>query len=463
MDLHIQLIDTESGKEYDYAALSHTWHLSRPIRTTQQNFEQCKKSIPAGLLSSCLYDAIFMTLNLGVEYIWIDSLCIIQDDHEDWEREAPRMGKIYENALFVIAAHGASLGLVRDEQESILDPFQPNDAPVYCRQSYEDLHRAFYAEPVNPSNWFGRSWCLQERLFARRIIHFGGMREECVFECCTGITCECGRTTGTRNNEEQSDKKTMKMHLAQKLPEDGPSSADELWRFYTRIVEDYTARGLTFAVDTLPAISSVMSSISFGEDEYLAGIWKYGLILSLQWEALHTKRSARSETYIAPSWSWASRSGAVMWYLEDKCVPSFAEGECDLATIVDVSCTRATADPYGKVSTGHLIIEGFVTKMEIKDFKMLEPDGRLEMVQEETNPCYVILDSMQDYEAVKRNPIVTCLDIMRDKGDGDATTKYVSGLVLLESDEARKYRRVGLSTMTEEHFLGAKQVQVTII
>ena len=115
------------------------------------------------------------------------------------------------------------------------------------------------------------------------------------------------------------------------------------------------------------------------------------------------------------------------------------------------------------MSAGYIVLQGFVTKMEIKDFDMLEPDGRLEMVQEGTDPCYVTLDSMQDYESVKNNPIVTCLDIMRDRGDDDATTKYISALVLLESHETGKYRRIGLSTMTIEHFSNWKRERVTII
>ena len=274
-------------------------------------------------------------------------MCIIQDDEEDWEKEAPRMGTIYKNADFVIAAHGGDLGLFREERMPIFDPFHPGDAPIYYRESYEGLHRAFYVDPANPSNWFGRSWCLQERLFARRIIHFGGTREECIFECCTSIACECGRITGNTKNGAQPDELTMKMQLAKGLAQDEPLSRDDdHWRFYTRIVEDYTARGLTFAADTFPAISSVMSSMSFPPDEYFAGIWKYGLLLSLQWEAMKATKSVRHETYVAPSWSWASRSGAVMWYLEDKWVPSVAAREYDFATLVDVSCTLATTDPY---------------------------------------------------------------------------------------------------------------------
>lgn len=396
-------------------------------------------------------------MGLGFDYVWIDALCIIQDDPDDWEREAPRMGKIYENATLVFAAHGGDLALIKQDLEPIHDPFRPEDAPVYCRRSFEDVHKAFFADPSDPSNWFGRSWCMQERLFARRILHFGGTEEECVFECCVSTTCECGGIV--KHKKPNND--TMKMQFAGSLSQINPGSADDVWKSYIDILEDYSARGLSFAVDTLPAISAVMSSMSFSLDEYFAGIWKYGLLLNLQWEAMKTAESVRHDLYVAPSWSWACRSGAVMWYLGKDINPSNAHDKYDFAAVLGVSCTLATDDPYGKVNAGQLTLEGFITTMSIENFEMLQPDGRLEMVRDGTDPCYVTLDSMQDYVSVKRSGRITCLDIMRDKGD--TTPRYVSGLVLLEASEAGKFRRVGLSTMTEEHFQNAERFVVTVV
>ncbi len=168
--------------------------------------------------------------------------------------------------------------------------------------------------------------------------------------------------------------KTMKMRFAERMPKGEVARPAELWQFYIDTCEDYTARGLTYASDTLPAVSSIMSTMSLGLGEYYAGTWEYGLLISLQWEAMNTKDCVRHENYVAPSWSWASRSGAVMWYMQE-IKPSIAGEAHDFATIVDVSCTLATADPYGKISASHLTLEGFTTTMSIESMEMLEPDG----------------------------------------------------------------------------------------
>lgn len=55
-------------------------------------------------------DAIIITRQLGLRYLWIDSLCIIQDSLRDWETEAAKMASIYQNSYVTISATDASNG-----------------------------------------------------------------------------------------------------------------------------------------------------------------------------------------------------------------------------------------------------------------------------------------------------------------------------------------------------------------
>jgi hypothetical protein len=93
-----------------YCALSHCWGPSekRPTCVTRANEGLYFAGVNIGDLSTSFQDAILITRELGIRYLWIDSLCIVQDDEAHWRQESARMGSIYENAFLRIAANGAS-------------------------------------------------------------------------------------------------------------------------------------------------------------------------------------------------------------------------------------------------------------------------------------------------------------------------------------------------------------------
>ncbi|KAI4234973.1 MAG: hypothetical protein LQ352_008140 [Teloschistes flavicans] len=394
-----------------------------------------------------------------LEYIWIDSLCIIQKDDLDWENELPRMSNIYGNAAVVFAVHGPDLGFHRAPVLPIRDIGRPDDNPVYCRQKID--HRSIFCAPTDAESWFGRAWCMQERIFARRILHFGGFCEELYFECNTEVSCECSRVNKTSTVTEEEGR-TLKAQVtsATALIKDQPESAHighQLWRLYVTCCEDYSARGVTFATDTLPAVSALMSSLAPYFGNYYAGLWQSHLLLCLQWEALYTSECSRHEKFVAPSFSWASRSGAVTWYMDLSKMPT--KDTHDFAAVVDVACTVKGKDPFGGVSAGYVTLRGPLTEMSIASKDLFGPDDRMKMTKKGAKECYVTLDSREDIQEVYLGMMVTCLDVMRDKNG-----RFVSSLVLLPLDPlSRKFRRIGFSTMLVEHFDGASQEEITII
>ena len=453
--LMTQLEDTDPTRSYRYASLSHVWANSTPLRTTRENIDRHRDHVPPQELSEVLIQTIYLAYHLGISYLWIDSLCIVQDDREDWEREFPRMGMIYGNAYVTFAAHGPDLYINKTAPEPLHDPFHPRDPPVYCRE--EISHAYMFSKPSSTASWFGRAWCMQERLFSPRILHFWAAEEEIVFECSTHARCECSRIP--------SDKSSLKARAARALVRardagDEAKLQDDLWQLYVDASQDYTARGITIADDTLPAVASFARELAPYLGRCYAGLWEHNFLLSLQWEAHDTCKSRRHGTYVAPSWSWASRSGPAIWYLGTATTPN--SDTHDFAELLEVVCVTSGKDPFGAVSGGHVKLRGYCTEMKIKDKTKHYPDDRLEMVGGGgVESCYVTLDTIEELDEMQEGQSIVCLDVMRDR---EGSGQYVSGLALLPV-EGREgaYRRIGFSTMLAAHFVGSPLKEVVIV
>lgn len=107
----IKLFETEGAEDGDvYMTLSHRWGPTQFITTTRDTLEQRIAGITLSDLSETFKDAVSLTRKLGIRYLWIDSLCIIQKDKEDWEREAGKMGSVYFQSFLNVAATSSADG-----------------------------------------------------------------------------------------------------------------------------------------------------------------------------------------------------------------------------------------------------------------------------------------------------------------------------------------------------------------
>lgn len=311
----VRLVTTDSQRSYTYLALSHVWAFTEPYQTIRENYSDHTDRVPWELLSQALQETVVLALTLRYEYLWVDSLCIIQDDPADKEKELPRMSLVYGQAAVVFAAHGCHLGFEKLSLLVIKDPSHLDDARVYCRPKIS--HSNLFSASRDPSSWLGRAWCMQELIFAPRVLHFGRWTEELFFECNTLIKCECGAL----NRDGSERKLTLKKKITEALTRaekdvEATEQRNELWKVYIMACENYTSRGISLPTDTLPAVSSLMRHFIPYLGAYHAGLWEHNLLLSLQWEAAFTVLSSRHEDYVAPSFSWASRSGGVVWYMD---------------------------------------------------------------------------------------------------------------------------------------------------
>ncbi|KAF1830656.1 HET-domain-containing protein, partial [Decorospora gaudefroyi] len=235
-----------------YGCLSHRWGSRQPLQTRKETLSRFKAGIPWESIPKTFQDAITFTRKLGLSYIWIDSLCIIQDDKQDWQQQSGAMAAIYSNSYVTLAA------AVADDSKA---GFGGVDMPIFVRRPYQ--HGGF---PL-----LRRAWVHQERLLSHRIIYFA--YEELIWECDETFECE------------------------------------KRWR---RVVSEYSTLDLTHPRDALPALSGIVQVYKEAlDDEYLAGFWKKSLLFDLLWYRDCPKDTVLSRCR-APSWSWVSTESSLM-------------------------------------------------------------------------------------------------------------------------------------------------------
>ncbi|KAJ2900245.1 HET-domain-containing protein [Zalerion maritima] len=186
-----------------YACLSHCWGGVQSCTTTCSNLNSRIAGIAWESLPQTFRDAIVFTRRLGLRYLWIDSLCIMQDDPLDWKRESGKMASIYQNAHITLAATKAPDGcggcfsvvspIDRDHELAGLRRFVNSQIRVFVREKIRHLDHA--GQPDSADNavselpLLNRAWAYQERLLSSRVIHF--CRRELVWECREYSSCEC--------------------------------------------------------------------------------------------------------------------------------------------------------------------------------------------------------------------------------------------------------------------------------
>jgi len=173
---HICLRISSPGDKGPYVCLSYTWGDEQPLRTTTANIKDHMAGIAFDDLPNLFRFVLFVTKNLGIRYIWIDSLCTIQDDRQDWERESACMDRIYGNSILTLAATfslNATNGIVPLNQERykshpVRDVDSNHTAQIYVRNSlHYDENEEKSTSPLRR-----RGWTFQEYFLSSRILRF---------------------------------------------------------------------------------------------------------------------------------------------------------------------------------------------------------------------------------------------------------------------------------------------------
>lgn len=171
----IRLVDSSSAVSSSYVALSYCWGGNITMKCTTSNINDLRNGVNLTELPRTIREAINLTTKLALKYIWVDVLCIIQDDKSDWEREAKKMGTIYENAYLTVAAACSSSseqGFMLPQTEKM--PFRvnlcdSNGNPVVIGMR-KILRCGIHGSRSDP--WHHRGWTLQEGLLSTRLVSY---------------------------------------------------------------------------------------------------------------------------------------------------------------------------------------------------------------------------------------------------------------------------------------------------
>jgi hypothetical protein len=320
----------------EYATLSHCWGSRRYLILKKDNLKAFHNQVPPAALSKTISDAIEVARYMGFSYIWIDTLCIAQDDPEDWKSESSAMCAVYSGSGLNIAASGASDGsegchFARLEQDRCRIDLQHNDLSY----RYDVVLYNFIELYLGASPLLRRGWVMQERLLAPRTLHF--TKAELFWECHSVNSCETYPDSIPRILQGYASLKKEKLR---------PS----MW---TSIVEEYSSCHLTNATDKLVAISGIARHIQqYNHDQYVAGMWRKDLARHLCWRTSRPRSRSAITSYIAPTWSWASSNGPIYQMLPIE--PDKTEEATYCITVLDVELENTGHDVFGGLVSGTL-------------------------------------------------------------------------------------------------------------
>lgn len=340
-----------------YVALSHCWGPNGKneikCRTLSGNISSQLQQIPWSSLSQTFQDAVDFTRRLGMRFLWIDCICIIQEDKDDWQKEAPRMFDVYHNARLTLAAHHARTSLeglyskstperethitlppkvanemLKRDSGSIEEgpiemiglqmdpicPFRSNSEDNSELLSFEAPLKNSDRDHYDSGPLFTRAWTFQERLVSRRVLVFTA--NDLAWECNTMLTCEC-----KRNDMDTSIKsdygKTLEGTTSKWYKKKQVTAREDLW---WTLIEQYSRLGITNATDKLPAVAAIAQQLhmtSRQDERYYAGLWSGSLFQDMLWVSDiqdYQNRAARPKSpdangvkwWPSPTWSWAS-------------------------------------------------------------------------------------------------------------------------------------------------------------
>ena len=369
-DSHIRLVLTETGSiDVDYNTLSHRWGTNPFIQLTKDTMRTFQEGIDMPSLPKTFQDAIVVSRSIDIGYLWIDSLCIVQDDASDWQKEASLMHKIYSGAFCNIAATGANSGA----EGLFLDRWIGGAHPTLIRlttpsgvsATYELLSEGFWdfhisSDTQGPLN--RRGWVLQERLFSRRILHFG--RQQTLWQCNELCAAE-QYPDGLPERLE-----TVKHGKLKALRDPMASSEDaipELGLLWLDLVKEYAECSLTRDEDKLIAISGLAQRMKALNNNipYIAGLWERNILHQLLWRA-YSKSGEEMETpvfskYIAPSFSWANLDARIVFRKLPKSVTNIAR------LLSWTAILEVTGHATGQIKFASLQVEGFLRPVSVDE------------------------------------------------------------------------------------------------
>ncbi|KAF5500103.1 hypothetical protein CGCS363_v006201 [Colletotrichum siamense] len=308
-----RLIETrrelQAGNPSPYMTLSYRWGSHPTILLKSSTLESFHSGNPIEQLPLTFRDAIRVVRHFGMRYLWIDSLCIIQDCVADWKAEAPMMRDVYANSICNIAASASfdpddGLFVGRDPTE--IGPWVVESTlTAGALEKHFIIDIEYWDSRLEKGSLHDRGWVFQELSLAPRVLYF--TRDQLMWACTETHGCEAFPDGMFSTPPKFDIEKAFQAEFA-KFETGDLSSASGVWM---DLIYDYTRCKLTKPEDRLYAVAGIAKLFQqMTGDRYLAGLWQKDLLHQLGWSA-HFPAPKLVESYRAPSWSWASTDGMV--------------------------------------------------------------------------------------------------------------------------------------------------------
>ncbi|CAG9989394.1 unnamed protein product [Clonostachys byssicola] len=446
-DKQIRLVAGEKRVCHEYATLSHHWGDSNIIRLRIDSMAQFQVGIDIDDLPQTFKDAVEVARKLDIFYLWIDALCIIQDDPSDWHTESALMGEVYSNGVLNImatASQDSHQGLYRDRDPRELNhcSFKSSWTGIEEQQltvvDYSLWRDLIMRAPLNE-----RGWVVQERVLAPRTLHFAENQQ--AWECHTMEACEMYpdrlpmRLESFHSRVKLIDADAYKQWLTSRREYDPATHVGyDVWG---RIIEIYSGTQLTKEADRLVAISGLAKRMRFIlKDEYLAGLWARHLPYQLAWYIASQGRDGgkgrRVEKYRAPSWSWASIEGQVGMMTVERAANPESLIEIEEAKTTPFSSINDTAE----VINGYIRLTGqpFTAEILGRD----EEAGRSEL-KFQIDGKVVGGTVLSDEPIIAKHTSVVCLPVYRENRE---IGEFLCSLILKPAEGRPQgwYSRIGV-------------------
>ena len=320
--------------DFDFVALSYTWGTTETAKLVKANRSvlQQPASLSRLLLPRTIIDSMELVRMLGLRYLWVDALCIVQDDLDDKSYQIEKMATIYMSAFLSIQAAagkdsntglpglGSSMRLY-NQREVVVEP--PSEAStglsvVNTMRSYPAEWDEWFTrgkEDADFSRWSQRAWTMQEKFLSRRTLLF--TQEQVFWSCQQAYYCEESHFEVPKTRVTHYNPSIHKLNALGL--EKGDSGS---WELYGNLIENYTRRDLTYAGDILAAFQAILDVMQKAtKSGFLWALPHSRFELGLSWQTFHGvhRRTAPSTLPMTslkkhvhfPSWSWLGWVGDV--------------------------------------------------------------------------------------------------------------------------------------------------------
>ncbi|PQE23258.1 HET domain-containing protein [Rutstroemia sp. NJR-2017a BVV2] len=288
------------------------------MKTTKQNLDAHLRGIPSDRIPKTIGDAIKITRGLGIKYLWVDALCIIQDLQEDVQREIAVMGDIYADSTLTIAAEDSESctdGIFTERNWSST-AILPLDLRIPCREGQKGQMLSCGSVMLVPkfiesikyerqTILATRGWTLQESVLSLRLLSYS--KKDIRWRCFKGLWSESNLYIDDLRMPGEN------IFMTRDVDKGNKGGMFDTWKY---IVKNYTSRQLTNATDTLTALAGLQGYTGrVLEDEPLLGLWRNTFFFpSLLWYCRSDQPVDERFRIKCPSWSWASACSPVEYH-----------------------------------------------------------------------------------------------------------------------------------------------------